>query len=526
MKTIVMSLLLAAAPPWFSATVAWACDHDGGAKKRVVVVDGQKVVDDQKVVVTAGCEAAGGECCGQCCSGDDGRSERKVMWVGDNEPNMVWVGDTGTAKVRAKVKAKKKGKEGAWLGVSIDKVPEALATQLDIEGGVIVVNVVEESPADRAGFKAHDVILSIDDDVVEGEVGEAINLIKSRKPGEKLNVVILREGDKKGIAVKLGSRAELDVDKLELKFEGGPLAEVEERIKTRGKILRKGRDDTWVLEDLGDLKKLKGLPKHIEMFVPKSGSRSTQVHITGEKKQITTKVKHNGSTIIITGQSGGPIKVMRVDEDGGKTEATYDDEDELREADEEAYEMWEEVGESTAVYLNLDRIEIPDIDIEIPDIDIEIPDIEIPDIDIDVPEFTFEFDSDELKEHAEEWKSHLEESLGEAKGSYERAMEEYREAMEQWRSEKGLPKDFKLKHWPPMAWPKKDGRSDPQRLMRDFYLGKPKHTFEVDADGTIEVRIQKGDSELVQLYKDEDDLARRSPKLYKKYVKLMGLENE
>ena len=57
-------------------------------------------------------------------------------------------------------------------------------------------------------------------------------------------------------------------------------------------------------------------------------------------------------------------------------------------------------------------------------------------------------------------------------------------------------------------------------------LAKPKHTFEVQTDGTIEVRIRKGDSELVQIFRDEDDLARRSPELYDKYDRLMSLEEE
>lgn len=530
MKTILMSLFLAAAPPCFSASVAWACDRDGEAIKRILVIpDAKKIAGDQhKVVVATAGEGALAYAFAVGDAGDDGRSEGKTVWVSTDKT----AGKVKT-KVKAKVRSKGKGKQGAWLGVSIARVPKALATQFDLEDeGVIVVNMVSESPADRAGFELHDVILSIGDDAVEGKVGKAIDLIKSHKPGDEVDVIVLRGGDKKPITVKLGSRAELKADKLELKFEGGPLAEVEERIKTRGKMLRRGKHGEWIVEDLGDLKELKNLPKSIKMFLPKSGSRSTQVHITGEKKVVTTKVMRDGSTIMITGQSDGPITVTRTDRNGDKTTTTYetyDDEDELREADKEAYELWNEAGESAVVYLNLDAIEIPDIDIEIPDIDIkipgidiEIPDIEIPDIDIEVPEFTFEFDTDEWKEHTEEWKSHLEESLGEAKESYERAMEEFKEVMEQWRGGEGFPKDFKFKHWPPMAWPK-DGRSELPWLLREGHPSKPKHTFEVDAAGTIEVRIRKGDSELVQIYEDEDDLARRSPKLYKKYIKLMGL---
>jgi len=52
-------------------------------------------------------------------------------------------------------------------------------------------------------------------------------------------------------------------------------------------------------------------------------------------------------------------------------------------------------------------------------------------------------------------------------------------------------------------------------------MGKPKHSFEVRPDGTIEVRIRKGDSELVQLYTNERDLQKRNPELAEKYADLM-----
>ena len=430
--------------------------------------------------------------------------------------------------MRSKVRSKGKTKGGGWLGVSIGNVPEETATRFDlVDEGVIVLDVVHASPADKAGLEEHDVIIAIDGVIVEGDVGQAVNLVKSHGPGEEVDVIVLRAGDRMPITVQLGSRAVLRMDEIELTDEGGPLAEVEERIKTRGKILRKGPGDTWVVEDLGDLQKLKDLPKHIEMFMPKSGSRSVRVQVTGDDEDRTmtktvTRIEDGGTKIMIAGKSGGPIKVTRIDEDGEKSKVEYDDEDELRADDDEAFELWADVGESTIV-LDLEGFEIPEI--VIPTLDIEIPEIDIPDIDIEIPEFAFEFDSDEWEEATEDWKSHLEESLSEARESYELAMEEFNGAMEQWRESKKLPKDFKLKHWPPMAWPKYRSGKSPQFLHGEFF-GKPKHTFEVDTDGTIEVRIRKGDSELVQIYEDEDDLARRSPKLYKKYEKLMGLEKE
>ena len=50
-----------------------------------------------------------------------------------------------------------------------------------------------------------------------------------------------------------------------------------------------------------------------------------------------------------------------------------------------------------------------------------------------------------------------------------------------------------------------------------FHTGKPRHRFDVNADGSIEVSIRKGDSEMSQSFKNEADMAQRRPDLYEKY---------
>ena len=53
---------------------------------------------------------------------------------------------------------------------------------------------------------------------------------------------------------------------------------------------------------------------------------------------------------------------------------------------------------------------------------------------------------------------------------------------------------------------------------------KPRNSFEVRPDGAIEVRVRKGDSELVQLYKNESDLRQRDAELYEKYQELKSIK--
>lgn len=517
MKLFLISVLVAGIPPWVLSAVACP-EHDKKVVKSKVVVVGDKVgkVKAAPCIIKGKGDAAhvftvpGKAPCIITADGKGAGVYTVAIGAGDedgrSEPNLVWVSE------------KKGGKERGWLGVSIGNVPEALAAQLDIEGaGILVLNVVDDSPADRAGFKVHDVILSVDGDDVEGETGRAIDLVKSHKPGEEVDIVILREGREKVLTVELGSRP--DKRRVTLKFPGGPSAEIEDRIRTKGMMMRKDDEGNWVIEDLGEIEKLKDLPESIRMFVPKSGSHSTQVYVHEGRKKIKTKAEHDGSVIAITQEGDGPITVARIEEGGRETEIEYDDEDELEEADEEAYELWKDAAGNVVIHMNIDGIGAPHI---------EIPDIEIPD-------FEFDFDSEEWQEHMGEWQTHMEE-WGEQYGEHmEQWGEEFGEQMKEWGEhwaemaehfEEGgeLPEGAKVPHLPMFFG--KDGRTGVPGMAHLRHLSKPKHTFEVQTDGTIEVRIRKGDSELVQLYEDEDHLARRAPGLYEKYEKLMGLEDE
>lgn len=521
MKLLLLSLLLAGLPPWLSQAVACP-EHEGGAKKSRVVIktsgDGDapcivKSGDGAQFVIAT----AGGA---PCVFTADGKSAHTFAFTvtddkndGRSEDSVVWVG------------SKKDAKDRAWLGVSIGDVPEALASQLDIEeSGVLVLNVVDGSPADDAGFKKHDIILSVDGNEVEGKTGRAISLIKSNKPGDEVDIVILRDGREETLTVELGSRADVKGMKFEFKFGGAPTAELEERVRTRVRILKRGDSDKWIVEELGDLKALKDLPRHIQMFMPKSGRHSTKIYVRNNKRKIKTSVESDGSTIVIEREGDGPITVRRVDEDGRESEVEYDSADELAKADEEAYELWEKVGDSVVVHLDLDAIEMPDI--EIPDIDFSA---------IKIPDFHFEFDTDAWQEHMEEWKENME-AFGEVYGDKIREWGEgYGQKWEEWAEKFGeqfeglaegeVPDDIKFPSMP-MFFDHDGNKPFPGLMQLRRHTSKPKHTFEVAGDGSIEVRIRRGDSELVQVFDDKDDLAERNPKLFKKYERMMGLDNE
>ena len=492
MKHIVLALLLSAVQPWLSSTLAETDERVAEVQVTVVVGDeGNAWVGEPDCIrVTGECDSKGVILVfADVVAAEDGRSE-----PGDVKMRTIKIRKSGDAKNRG------------WLGVSIG-VAESLAGQANTENeGVLVVNVVTDSPADRAGFELHDIILTVNGENVVGGVGPAIDLIKGHKPGDNIEVVVLRDGQERTLKVTLGSRADMKDLALSWKFARLPEGRIEEHIKARGKMLVRGPEGQWIFKDLGDLDVLKDLPDHIRMFAPRSGHSVFSFSNEGDKKTVNVMVERYGSTIVVEQGDGGNITVHRTDEDGEETTSVYATEDELRDADEEAYEFYNR--SCRGIFLHIDGLGDADDQNFNFNFNMDLPDFD----------FVFKFNEGELEEHFAEWKSQMEEGFGEAHEAYEHSMEQFKVIMEKLHGEDGMPSLIELQslgkeRFGPLA-------------LRLHGLGKPRQTFEVRSDGTIEVHLRKGDSELVQLYDDEDDLADRNPKLFRKYQDLMSADPE
>lgn len=100
----------------------------------------------------------------------------------------------------------KKGKVvRGWLGVVIQKITRDLKGKLNLkdENGALVSDVVEDGPADRAGIKRGDVILSFDGKDIK-ESKELPYVVSSTPVGKTVPVVVMRKGQKETIQVELG----------------------------------------------------------------------------------------------------------------------------------------------------------------------------------------------------------------------------------------------------------------------------------------------------------------------------------
>ncbi|MCD6336865.1 MAG: Do family serine endopeptidase [Candidatus Marinimicrobia bacterium] len=92
----------------------------------------------------------------------------------------------------------------AWLGVSIQELNQDLSESLGIDDieGVLIADVVEDSPAEAAKLQAGDVIIKVNDDKVNTPSELQLN-ISSRVPGENVKLTFVRNKKTKIVSVKL-----------------------------------------------------------------------------------------------------------------------------------------------------------------------------------------------------------------------------------------------------------------------------------------------------------------------------------
>jgi serine protease Do len=97
--------------------------------------------------------------------------------------------------------------ERGWLGVSIQALTEDLAKSFNFEGtqGVLLADVIEDTPAARSGLKAGDIVVKVDSRRTNAPT-ELLDMVAKTKPGEKVTLEVYRDGKVQTIDVTLGER--------------------------------------------------------------------------------------------------------------------------------------------------------------------------------------------------------------------------------------------------------------------------------------------------------------------------------
>ncbi len=203
----------------------------------------------------------------------------------------------------------KKGKViRGWLGVSIQPVTPELAKQFNLrdDKGVLIGDVVEDSPAEKAGIQRGDVIIEYDGREAT-DPANLRNMVANTPPNKEVTIKLIREGSLKSIKVII---AELPSD-----MQKQPVA-VDNKIK-----------GVYVQDITPEMRKSLNIPKRISGVIVsdiESGSPAEGVLMKNDvimevnRKKINNlkdyeaagaKIKSDSNVLLLVFRSGSAIYI-------------------------------------------------------------------------------------------------------------------------------------------------------------------------------------------------------------------------
>jgi S1-C subfamily serine protease len=94
-----------------------------------------------------------------------------------------------------------------WIGAGVQELTPELAESFklgDIKG-VLITEVVQRSPADQAGIKTGDILVSVDNHAIDNW-STMLETIANLPPGKVVPIKLMRNGELISLQVKIGKR--------------------------------------------------------------------------------------------------------------------------------------------------------------------------------------------------------------------------------------------------------------------------------------------------------------------------------
>jgi len=100
-----------------------------------------------------------------------------------------------------------------WIGVEPQDITPELAESFGLtkKTGAIIAGVLKGGPADKAGLKPGDILISVEGKPVT-DTTEMLNLIAQLTPGQKAKMTVLRKSQETVLEITVGKRPPLKRD--------------------------------------------------------------------------------------------------------------------------------------------------------------------------------------------------------------------------------------------------------------------------------------------------------------------------
>jgi|GEM_PF-5296841 len=102
--------------------------------------------------------------------------------------------------------AKADGDKGGFIGIYPAEIGDNTREALDFKGdGILVHEIVEGGPAEKAGLEAGDIIVELGGKKLKS-MKDLRKVLSKHDPNSKIKVLVMRDGEKEKFKVKLGER--------------------------------------------------------------------------------------------------------------------------------------------------------------------------------------------------------------------------------------------------------------------------------------------------------------------------------
>ncbi len=375
-----------------------------------------------------------------------------------------------------------------WIGVRVTPVPAPLAAHIG-KRGVMVANVVEQSPADAAGIQQYDVVVGFGAQEID-EPADLTEAVGKATAGEPVQLKIVRRGQAQTLEIRPAERPERALGESKLKYEEPDDVLFDTAVRLRQRALEKGPGGEWILRDLGPLEdlpealeKLKDLDIGVDIDLPDFDVkilRDLDDYLgsegEGERRvEVRVQVEDDGTTTTVTRKADGQITVTRTDADGKESKATYKNAGELEEADPEAFKLYRRHAGTGGMM------------------------------------FRFQpFDAYAPRRLKFDLQRRVEEALDRAREASERAKETYQEALKQFKKQVQR-NQIEIRT-------DEDGEAGERKVIvrreRDDPQRSEKLMVRVNPDGSVAVAVEEDGIQTKYEFKDRQDFKQREPELY------------
>lgn len=243
-----------------------------------------------------------------------------------------------------------------WMGVRLTPVPDALQAHLQ-QPGLMIANVVADSPAHIAGLERFDVLTHFGTSRISG-FEDLRPAIARAGIGRAVKLRIIRGNRERTLTITLSERP-LDREPVFVFEEPEPVVDEDQKIGYFGHKLEVTPDGGMILKPRGALGALPDefkamlelFPRHQVLLPPITPKAdyfgdppANPQPVETELFHFNVSVRRGGETLTIRRTAEGEIHVTRTRDEGAPgAERTFESVDELRDQDPEAYKLYRRI---------------------------------------------------------------------------------------------------------------------------------------------------------------------------------------